>query len=640
MYRMPNVNADCSETKTKNDLYRKFKDYFIGATEKEFRQYDLYGREGYISVNPAMEEAISNTLAHQIDEIVPIVGAAGVGKTYMLLYCLKEYYDIEDIPTNNPVLLPKNGAYDLVYYSDFNITEHAVLKDSTALCLAKIKAMYDYILSQQYFEIGKVPDIEDYILKNKREVNFYTEENKEYQMALFRLTTLLCQKEIPIKNVVFIFDDLESLTEKQQFAFMDNFLTLFENLKSKSDTKYCSKFFFSLRNNTYYNIYRKDFYNTHRASRALYLTVVPSLSQIFQKRFEIILKSSRIKAAGNEKSWESAKDILIKIADRVDNSYSNLLLRLNNNNISKALDDFLKIISNRRWTQKNVNPTASFTIETEKFYINDTNILRILSMEERNIYYQTTATTIRCILPNPGKSCMGDLISFLVLRAFKYINVYDREDPSISSKLLCAADIVDVINDCFTSDDESVNGEKTRQRQKEVEKIVNASFEYYEDNRFIHKNINPQMEEGKTKYYMLPRGEYIFDLFFSQMILFTIFRDAYLWDDRIFSAECSSFLSFDDLLKEALKYEAQLLEIETKFFQKIQLNGKWRRYISCFGDWSVSHSFLYGIDKTIQQFYRNSVPQTEIKEEYDKLENEVKLLTNVFDMAHEDEIWF
>ena len=101
-----------------------------------------------------------------------------------------------------------------------------------------------------------------------------------------------------------------------------------------------------------------------------------------------------------------------------------------------------------------------------------------------------------------------------------------------------------------------------------------------------------------------------------------------------------SVLSFDDLLKEALKYEAQLLEIETKFFQKIQLNGKWRRYISCFGDWSVSHSFLYGIDKTIQQFYRNSVPQTEIKEEYDKLENEVKLLTNVFDMAHEDEIWF
>lgn len=287
-----------------------------------------------------------------------------------------------------------------------------------------------------------------------------------------------------------------------------------------------------------------------------------------------------------------------------------------------------------------MNPTASFTIESEKFYINDTNILRILSMEERNVYYQTTAATIRCILPNPGKSYMGDLISFLVLRAFKYSNAFDREDPSISSKLLSAADIVDVINDCFASDDESATREKTRQRQKEVEKVVNSSFAYYEDSRFIHKNINPQMEEGETKYYMLPRGEYIFDLFFSQMILFTIFRDAYLWDDRIFSAECSSFLSFDDLLKEALKYEAQLVDIEKKFFQKIQLNGKWRRYISCFGDWSVSYSFLYGIDKTIQQFYRSSPPQREIMEEYAKLEKEVKQLINVFDMAHDEDIWF
>lgn len=83
-----------------------------------------------------------------------------------------------------------------------------------------------------------------------------------------------------------------------------------------------------------------------------------------------------------------------------------------------------------------MNPTASFVIEGEDYYINDINILRILSMGERDIYYQSTQNPIRCILPNPGESNTIDFISLLILQAFRYRNINYVEDNSISSRLL------------------------------------------------------------------------------------------------------------------------------------------------------------------------------------------------------------
>lgn len=639
MYERPNTYAPYSVPLTKNDLFRKFKHYFIGATEKEFRQFDSYSKAGYVSVNPVTEERIINTLEHSIDEIVPVTGSTGIGKTYLLLYCLKLYYNVDDIPTNHPIIFTKDDSFDLVYYSDFNITEQSILKDPTKLMLAKIQAMQECILTQDFFPITDNANVEDYIQAKKLEVKYYSDENIGYQKALYGLTALLSQT--PIKNIVFIFDDLESLDEDEQYALMENFLTLFENFKSKSERKYRSKFIFCLRNNTYYNIYRQDFYNTHRASKASHLSMAPSLSQIFKKRFEIILQSETVKKAKNEATWNEARSILISLAERVDSSYANLLLRLNNNNISNALDDFLSIISNRRWTQKNVNPSASFKIEAGDYYINDTNILRILSMGEESVYFQTTHVPLRCILPKPGDSPQDDLIAFLILRAFRYSNYNATQDLSIQSKLISITYITNQITSCIVPSIANDAGGKVARIQKEVEKAVQTAFTYYEENRFIRKNVDPRSYDGSIKYFMLPRGEQIFDLFFSQSILFTIFRDAFLWNKDIYDVRCSMNISFEDLLVEALKYQSQLYNQELKLFQRILQNGMLRSYIATFGTWSISESFLSGIEKSVMQYYKNttSVPE-KIRNRLTEAKDSSEKLTSTFDHTSRENSWF
>lgn len=642
----PNSIEKSTVSRAKNDLYRKFKDYFIRVTEKEFNTYGSYSVEGYISVNPMVEEKVFDTLMHNIDEIVPITGATGIGKTYLMLYCLKTYYEVDDIPTNTPVLYYKNGSYDLVYYSDFNITEPSILNDPSRLILAKIQAMYEYLLEQDF--IKGAPDIEEYINKFKLEVKFYTDENKQFQEALYRLTSLLSTHESLIRNIIFVFDDLESLNEDKQFSLMANFLALFENLKSKSSGNYSSKFFFCLRNSTFYNIYKRDFYNTHRASKAAHILAAPSLSEIFERRFRIILSSitetetdaskknedtkKRNKSQQSKRNWAEARKILLSISNRVDKSYSNLLVKLNNNNVSKALDDFINILSNRRWTQKNVNPAASFVIKENDYYINDTNILRILSMDEQDVYYQNTHSSIRCILPKPGASKDDDFLAFLVLRAFRYRNECASGDISIRSQLIETNELIDAISSCLvrSSDDPT----KRNNKHKQIAKSVNAAISYYVENRFVRKNIEPDTENDSKMYYMLPRGEQIFDLFFSQSILFSIFRDAFFWDNSKFDTKCSKYLLFENLVLEALKYCEQLLNTESVFFDKITENKAWNEYQTIWGRWSIAEKFYEGIAKSIQQFYKEDSPiPFDITEKMSEMENQIAALLSVFD-AH------
>lgn len=634
----PNTSETPFESRQKNDLYRKFHQYFSGATEKEFRQYDYYGKAGYISVNPLVESRILDVLKHNVDEILPLVGATGVGKTYLLLYCLKVYYNVDNIPSNTPALFPHGNGFDLVYYSDFNITETSVLEDPRALCFAKIQAMYERV--KEHFNILHDPNVEAFIQDKKLEIKFYGDSNKEYEKELYKLSLLLDLAQVPLKNIVFVFDDLESLTEDQQFLLMHNFLILYENLKSKTG-KYCSKFFFCLRNNTYHNIYKQDFYNTHRANKAEFISLVPSLSEIFEKRFDIILRSDKVNKGQNKKTWEAAKKILIDISERVDRSYAQLLLKLNNNNISKALDDFLNIISNRRWTQRNMNPAASFTIEGEDYYINDINILRILSMGERDIYYPSTQNSIRCILPKPGESNTSDFISLLVLQAFRYRNNNYVEDNSISSRILSKRAITNqIIRYIVPANWDEAKVEKFK---AEIGDQITFIFEYYEDNRFIHKNVNPQIKSGDDGYYMLPRGEQTFDLFLSRSILFTIYRDNYLLDSRKFDTRCSKYLTFEKLLIESLKYEEQLIKLEKSLFQNISDNMMWRNYISTFGSWSLSESFLNGLDTSIKKFYRDKMSEqipSELSEKRNHLHREVRSLTKIFEEISEEDAWF
>lgn len=140
---------------------------------------------------------------------------------------------------------------------------------------------------------------------------------------------------------------------------------------------------------------------------------------------------------------------------------------------------------------------------------------------------------------------------------------------------------------------------------------------------------------------MLPRGEEIFDLFFSQTILFNIFRDSFVWNSECYSVLCSYRLSFGEIINEAIKYEKQLIKTERRFFEKIASSNMWLTYISLFGAWSVSESFLNGIKTSVKQFYKaDDDIANEINNQLVEIETDVSQLTCIYKTQFEENTLF
>lgn len=602
-----------------NDLFRKFRDYFIKLTERDF---DPHFTDCYISVDPKTEESIADLLHAPTNEIIPIVGPTGIGKTCMLMHCLKTYYNTDEIPHNNPLPLKKENEQDLIFYSDFNLTLPGMLKKPDELVDAKVKALVESIKM-----LNGISDIDiDHHLKNKcLEVEYYSTKEMEIEKDIFVLSLLLSLEEVNVNSLVLVLDDLESLDADCQHDIMRWFLLLYEHI-TKTESKHpFVKLVFCLRNNTYFNIYNADIYNTHRSLKAFMLEMPPQLCELFEARFNCLMTSGAVRKPQNIDSWKKAKEVLLSICKRIDKSYSYLLLMANNNNVGNALNDFIEILRNRRWTQRNMNPQSSFVIEDSDYSINDTTIIRAICLKERSIFKNTPLASIRNIFPNPGVNLQIDLLSILILRALQYDSDDNIDMSSGIHGLLSENELIDSIIDIIM--------DRTRstyfQSKQEVERKLRDAFTYYKQNRLIKKNTDPAFPNS-DKVFLLPRGSIILKLFFSRTILFTIFRDDFLMDDSVFNTKCSYQLSHEELLYEALKYEERMIENEEKMFERITINNRWIEYFALFGKWSFSESFLNAIKNSAYYIFDKSVPDR-IDHKINALNSRVKDLVATFE---------
>lgn len=614
----PNSNAVSDPPLKKNDLFRKFSQIFQEITSKEFNAFGMYHREAYISVAPDLEEKIVDLLNSPCDEIIPISGYTGVGKTYLLLYTLKKYYDIDEIKPNFPYVFKTIGAQtsDLFIYCSHEDYHRSVLQDIPTLLMARLEVMRESLIKYSGQADVSVEELNQYINDTRPEIKYYKQKDRKYFECVSKLIMIL-HKNL-IRNVIFIFDDLESLEEEKQHSMIDDFLSLFEMIKNGNKRDYVCKFIFSVRTTTFFNIYKQDFYNTHRHNACLHMRMVPFLKDIFEKRFNLIQKNKDLlEKAGNKDAWIEAKEILIRLANRVDKLYAKILFELNNNNISNAINDFIKILENRRWTQKNVNPTASFEIIEYHYHINDINILRVLSMGENSIYFQTTINSLRCILYNPG-NLSDDFYSYYILQYFYYRYEASRRNTDFDQQSYNIDRIKCIFQELFGS------GNMVSKRENLNTAIENI-FKYYLENRIIKYDDTPRKDlDNLDRFYLMPRGIVLYKLFFEKTILLQIFRDAFLLDIDKHISKCSKDLTQDELFNETIIYINDYFNYEKKYFNVIINSGKVDYYIKNFGDFTISLLLINALERSIREYYIKSSPSQCFLERFNNLKRDIE----------------
>lgn len=616
MRKIPNhtySNIYVNQQVEKSDLYTKFRMPFDKITDKDFDTCGLYNKKAYVSAAPVIEKSIKETLNSSVNRVVPLIGYKGIGKTHLMLHTLMEFYGKDNIHSNKVYIIQTtNSQYDILMVCAHERYSETVLEKTESLLCSRIEAICK---EMENVFLSKVSDddVQRYINSHKSEINYYIPEAKKYSRLACKLKYLIEMNSNNIRNFVFIYDDLESLTGKKQYSLIKDFLAFYECLRNGEYRDVGYKFFFCLRTSTYYNVCHKEDFDTHRVATAMILNTTPSLSNIFETRFNLIVNNfSLLKNAGNPKTWKDAYDILLELSNRIDSCSKDLLLELNDFNISEALNDFVSILSNRYWTQKNKNSTASFKIKGEEYYINNANIFRVLLMGEGNVYCNNELEFYPSLFMRPGFIQIDFLCMYILTFYHKKYQVF-RNSNNFSELSGTKEDLLAIFNEILNMDKEKM--------MKNVYDICKCFI-----NRGIIKldDFPRENEESNSpdKIYLTPKGNALYEQFFSSSILFEIYRDEFSFDDRRYNTKLSCELKQKEVFGEFFLYIKDFWNYEKDIVDCAYSNNQKDDYISYFGDQFITQKMLNALERTVNIYY------TDKEEESKKISADIKCFCN------------
>lgn len=603
MKRIPNEKDGIKRERNylKNDLYRKFKIPFDKILNEDFDEGGIYRKKAYVSVAPDVEEVIREKLDSYVDVVTPLTGYTGIGKTHLMMSAINDFYGKDIIVPNNPIIIQNDKKADIILYCAHERYNRAILDDIESLLYSRIQALCQVVTNK--WEDVSVTDaeVQEYIEETKREINsYYSPRAKEYATVATEFKLLLKKNFNRIHNIVIVYDDLESLDGEQQFTLIRDFLAIFECFRNGRPKNINFKFFFCMRTTTYCNLVHHPGFDTHRTGTAMILDRYPSMKQLFEKRFEIIVDYYKIyEQVQNQVEWDNAKEVLMQLADRIELCSKDLLYELSNYNVSTALEKFSKILSNRFWTQKNKNPSASFKIKGHEYYINNANIFKVLMMGEGNIFWSNDLEYEANIFFRAGH-LLDDLLCLYMLKYF-YKRYVRSKDIKIYNKESCTfAQLQGDLLDLF--------GDGKENYKKRVESELSKIFEYYKYNDFIREEDLPSVSienNLEKRYHLTPKGYTVFKNFMASSILFEIYRDEFAFDENRYDIRCSCELSQEQIFLSYFTYISDFWEYESSYIQNInEDNLKKEDYIDYFGEMTLSLEMISGLKFSMDQYYK------------------------------------
>lgn len=600
----PNDSKELTTTKDKNDLYIKFRVPFDRILNKDFDEFGAYNDKAYVSVDKSLENDIISFFDDCIDGIYPLIGSTGIGKTHLIMHILKQYYNDENIKANN-VFIKEVGIdeYDIVLCSAHEKYNNSILSDLTRLLFCRVSTVNQKIQNNFHLKEMSTDTLESYVQDLKGEILFYKDEPKEYAIQTMYLKYLLSESGIKFRNFVLIYDDLESLNGESQHILIRDLLALYECLRNRKDNthKTLLKFIFCLRTTTYSNLALRADYDTHRVKKPLLLNHFPSLGELFESRFNLcVTHYNLLQEAGNKKTWLAAKKILMDLSQRLDICSKDLLIKMNNYNISDALEDFAKILTNRKWTQKNKNLRQSFKISEEEYYINNINIFRVLFMGESDVYVNNTLYNYPTIFLE-GQNRKQDFWCLYILLFFsrrykKFLRTNSYNHLSINDD-----EAIDIFCNIFLEEESNTN------IRRMIKRIIGKMIEY----KLLEKDSFPRDKEVTEKqFYITPEGNTIFEEFFKSNILFGIFRDELALDQDKYNIRCTCNLTQEEVNEEFFKYIQEFWSIEKDYFSNIlSSQAKMDDYMEYFGESLISQKMLSALKEGINTFYKNDLSE-------------------------------
>lgn len=605
------------DSEVENDLYRKFNAIFTEILHPDDSSYEI---DTYCETKNFIETKVNNVLENFSDSIVPILGYTGMGKTFLMHYCIRKKFGIDGLIKNKSFLVEDevSGKGIIIYASyDANRMENVVSGRLAGKIAAASNEILKYLKIDNETKEGKryiSKEVASYIRDNKAELldenapstdsldiekaeNLFIKNQLAYEQE--KIKWLLTKKATDIKNVIVILDDIEGLINVKknnlvEYDLINTYLKMYDCLRrcENDERKYKVKLFLCMRERTFNEVKKSSWYNTHRVNNEpFFLSSGIKLGEIFMKRFSSLEKKKGILVEVKRKeTWEEAKGVLKRLSDELEDILGNDILEICNYNVCEAVQLFASILGNRQWTQKNEKIQTSFKIEEYQYYLSPASCFKVIAMKNSVVFTNTNYLTN--IFFN------NDNIGFCLPI---YILMMMNEKNNIKQEL-SLKQIQDNIDKVMKYDSDI---EKLKREQ--IKEIIQY---YVERDLLFEKIVFVGEVESDCKYYISPKGKAILRNFFDSTILLEIFRDDIFLEDTKHNVKCSYYLSREELFIDIIKIIVEIGDEEIEIWNTAEYLDTLKEYYSLWKNEKISLKLIEALKKSLYKYYKNEIPIT------------------------------
>lgn len=139
----PNEQYSRNDNDMENDLYRKFNAIFTEILHPDDSSYDL---DTYCETKNLTEDKVFNILNNYSDCIVPILGYTGMGKTYLMHYCIRKKYGVKGLLKNMSFIVKDGMSKSIIIYASYDANR--MDKVENGRLAGKLGAASDIILKE------------------------------------------------------------------------------------------------------------------------------------------------------------------------------------------------------------------------------------------------------------------------------------------------------------------------------------------------------------------------------------------------------------------------------------------------------------------------------------------------------------
>lgn len=186
------------------------------------------------------------------------------------------------------------------------------------------------------------------------------------------------QKGTSYKNIVFIFDDVETRSIEYQSELMELAWHIKKCLQTFKDRDFYLKILISLRNYSFrmHRIRAKEAFREIEKDDIILKDTVPELSKVLESRVDYVLKHKKIVEKVNEPdSWKISVMSLELILQRLYGEYDRMILDLTHNNLFKSMQLLMRILTNKRHLGKyEIFNGGSFIIDPKNYKLMNQSI--------------------------------------------------------------------------------------------------------------------------------------------------------------------------------------------------------------------------------------------------------------------------